>query len=86
MNRTPVRRTCEILDISPKTYYHKLEWLYRKCLEFLERYEVKALSKKEFGTLWLNTDKLVYYLNNVRRKGCGGKKYENIDKLCRLYY
>jgi len=81
LNKTPVRRTCEILDISPQTYYNKLEWLYRKCLEFLERYEGEALKEKEFKSLWLNTDKLVYHLNNIRRKGCGGKEYGHTEKL-----
>ena len=79
VSRTPVKRTCEILDISPKTYYHKLEWLYRKCLEFLEKYETKAFKNKEFDKIWLNTDKMIYYLNNVRRKGKGGLHYDIED-------
>lgn len=79
ISRTPVKRTCEILNISPKTYYHKLEWLYRKCLEFLDRYEIKAFKSIEFDKIWLNTDKMIYYLNNVRRKGKGGLHYDIED-------
>jgi transposase-like protein len=82
INRLPVSRTCEALNISPKTYYHKLEWLYRRCLEFLERYEQKPLETMEIDSLWLNTDKMIYNLNNVRRKGHGGLRYDNVeDKL-----
>ncbi len=79
VSRTPIKRTCEILNISPKTYYHKLEWLYRKCIEFLDRYETKAFKSIEFDKIWLNTDKMIYYLNNVRRKGKGGLHYDIED-------
>ena len=36
LSRTPVKRICENLEIASSTYYNKLEWVYRKCLEFLE--------------------------------------------------
>lgn len=86
VNRTPVKRACEQLDISPKTYYHKLEWLYRRCLEFLERYEQKPLEEMSFNSIWLNTDKLIYNLNNVRKKGHGGIRYDNVeDKLMQTH-
>jgi hypothetical protein len=58
LNRTPVKRTCEILQIGSKTYYTKLKWLYRRCLEFLERHETKTLTSKSFESIWINTDKL----------------------------
>lgn len=71
VNRTPVTRTLEQLNIGASTYYHKLEWVYRRCLEFLEKHETQKLKNMKFRTLWLNTDKLVYNLNNVRKKGKG---------------
>lgn len=79
LNRTPVKRVCEILEISSDTYYRKLEWMYRRCLEFLERYESVPLQNKQFDSLWLNTDKLQYNLNNVRKKGHGSKFYDMIE-------
>jgi hypothetical protein len=36
LSRTPVTKTCESLGIGRGTYYDKLEFLYRRCLEFLE--------------------------------------------------
>lgn len=69
VNRTPVASTCNSLEIGRKTYYTKLEWLYRCCLEFLNTRETKALEKKTFDRMWLNTDAMQYNLNNVRRKG-----------------
>ncbi len=79
LGRNPVTRTCEILDIGRGTYYEKLELLYQRCLEFLDKYERKPLLNKEFNELWLNTDGMVYYLNNVRQKGQGGSKYDGME-------
>jgi hypothetical protein len=69
INRVPVSRTCELLGIGRGTYYAKLEWLYRCCLEFLETREKKAFQKVTFDEMWINTDKMMYILNNVRKKG-----------------
>ncbi|MDN8774122.1 insertion element protein, partial [Staphylococcus aureus] len=55
VGRVSVSRTCDILGIGVGTYYHKLEWLYRRCLEFLERYETQPLQTKKFNEMWLNT-------------------------------
>lgn len=69
LSRTPVTRTLELLNIGASTYYNKLEWLHKRCLEFLERYETKPLREMHFDTLCLNTDKFSYFLNNIRKKG-----------------
>ena len=80
LSRVPVTRTCEILEIGRGTYYDKLEFLYRRCLEFLERHETKPLQKLKFKEMWLNTDKMTYYLNNVRQKGMGGSHYKDVEE------
>lgn len=80
LSRTPVTRTCEILGIGRGTYYDKLEFLYRRCLEFLERHETKPLERLKFKEMWLNTDKMVYFLNNVRQKGMGGSRYDDVEE------
>ncbi|MCL9797409.1 insertion element protein, partial [Frankia sp. AgKG'84/4] len=54
-----------------KTYYTKLEWLYRCCVEFLDKHENNGFQDKTFNEIWLNTDKMQYNLNNIRRKGKG---------------
>lgn len=85
LSRTPIKRTCEVLGISPTTYYSKLEWLYYCCLEFLNRHEAKAFEAKKFDTIWLNTDQMYYYLNNVRKRGHGGLRYNGLeDKLFQI--
>lgn len=79
LNKMPISRTCDILEIGVGTYYHKLEWLYRCCLEFLEKYETAPLVNTSFKEMWLNTDKMHYNLNNVRKKGQGGQKYFGLE-------
>jgi hypothetical protein len=69
INRVPVSSTCKILKIGRSTYYSKLEWLYRCCLEFLETHETKKFAVITFPRIWLNSDMMMYYLNNVRKKG-----------------
>src|SRR5690606_34655213 len=80
LNRTPVTRTCEILEIGRGTYYDKLEFLYRRSLEFLERHETKPLERLKFKEMWLNTDKMVYYLSIVRQKGMCGSRYDDVEE------
>lgn len=79
VNKNAISRTCDSLDIGVSTYYNKLEWLYRCCLEFLEKFETKAFSEKSFKEVYINTDKLYYNLNNVRKKGQGVKKYAGLE-------
>ncbi|MGG3937254.1 insertion element protein [Micromonospora provocatoris] len=79
LSRAPITRTCEILGIGRGTYYDKLEFLYRRCLEFLERHETKPLQKVTFKEIWVNTDKMTYFLNNVRQKGMGGSRYSDVE-------
>ncbi|MFT8321147.1 MAG: insertion element protein [Bacillus sp. (in: firmicutes)] len=79
LNKMPISRTCDILEIGIGTYYQKLEWLYRCCLEFLEKYETTPFANMSFKEMWLNTDKMHYNLNNVRKKGQGGQKYFGLE-------
>lgn len=88
LSRTPVKRIIEKLEIGSATYYNKLEWVYRKCLEFNERYETKALNILDIDEIWLNTDMMIYNLNNIRLKGKAKKKDKFItekDKKLQTY-
>lgn len=80
LSRVPITRACEILEIGRGTYYNKLEFVYRRCLEFLERHETKPLQAMHFKEMWLNTDKMTYFLNNVRKKGMGGSEYDDVEE------
>jgi hypothetical protein len=85
LSRTPVKRTCEKLGIASGTYYNKLERLYSKCLEFLSRHEMAPLQEKKFSAVFLNTDMMIYNLNNIRLKGKGGKRPPGVDKKSPTY-
>lgn len=85
MNRTPVSGTMRKNEIGASTYYNKLEWIYRKCLEFLDRHETLALEKKEFKEIYLNTDAMVYHLNYKRLKSEGKKGTKAENKLPPTY-
>lgn len=76
MSRMPVKRICEHLEIGSSTYYSKMKLLYQRCLEFLEEHETKAFATKQFKDMYLDTDIMVYFLNNVRQKGKSGKWFE----------
>ena len=76
VGKTPITRILEELDIGASTYYNKIEWLHRRCLEFLERHETNKLKTMKFSKLWLNTDKFIFSLNNIRKKGHGSTYYE----------
>jgi len=66
--------------IGVKTFYNKLEWVYRRCLEFLERHETEKLQEIQIKNLWLDTDSMVYFLNNTKKKGHGDKRIFRKDE------
>lgn len=79
IGKVGVRRTCEMVGIGYSTYYKKAEQIYQRSLEFLERHETQKLKKLEFKSIWINTDQLLYYLNNTKNKGFGGVKFDEDD-------
>lgn len=79
ISRVPVKKICERNDITPTTFYHRIDFIYQKCLAFLERYEGR-ISDLEFDDLYLASDSFIYMLNNIRRKGKGGSKQSRQEK------
>lgn len=79
ISRVPVTKICEKNNIGSSTFYDKVEFIYKKCLEFLERHESKLVDVN-FDDLYLCSDDFVYSLNNIRRKGKGGKKQTREEK------
>lgn len=51
-----------------------------QCLKFLERHEQRAFQNHEFKRIWMDTDQLLYYLNNVKKRGHGGERYEDAEE------
>ncbi|MDO3722159.1 hypothetical protein QVZ43_10540 [Marinobacter sp. chi1] len=66
VNKEPINRIAEVLDISEKTVYDKIRFIHRKCLEFAASRE-KKLEKIGFERMYLSTDRQVLMTNWVRR-------------------
>lgn len=79
LSRTPISQVCDALSMGRGTYYDKLELLYQRCLEFQERYEAATLVAKQFDTLWLASDQMVYSLNNIRQRNQSTGRYRNVE-------
>lgn len=78
--RTPIKQACQVLGIGMGTYYDRLEWVYRRCLECLAKPETSQLAGLERAELWLCSDQLLYNINNMRMWGKGGIRYKNVEE------
>jgi len=67
VNKMPVRRIIEVADISPKTFYHRLDFLHRQCQAFAAHRE-HALSNLPIRRLYLGVDRQDYLVNWMVRK------------------
>ena len=63
MNKSPMRRVCEVADIDPKTLYGKIDFLYRQCLAFVASREQRLLSGMTIPRLYLGVDRQDYIVN-----------------------
>ncbi|MFT4655158.1 MAG: transposase-like protein [Patiriisocius sp.] len=68
VNKTPMRRMCEILDISSKTYFDKLNWLYEQYLAFARDREIRLLRATYAQKIDICTDRQVHISNWSDRK------------------
>lgn len=67
VNKMPVRRIIEVADISPKTFYHRLDFLHRQCQTFSAHRE-RALASLPIRRLYLGVDRQDYLVNWIVRK------------------
>jgi len=67
VNKMPVRRIIEVADISPKTFYHRLDFLHRQCQAFAAHRE-RALANLPIRRLYLGVDRQDYLVNWMVRK------------------
>jgi len=67
MNKMSVKRCCEFLEISPQTYYRKIDWLYEQALGFVRERERKLMKNLQISRLYLSTDRQVHMSNWTQR-------------------
>ncbi len=63
MNKSPMRRICEVADIDPKTLYGKIDFLYRQSLAFVADREKRLLNGMIIPRLYLGVDRQDYMVN-----------------------
>jgi transposase-like protein len=68
MNKSPLRRICEVADIGPEALYGKIDFLYQQSLAFAARREAQLLSGMAMSRLYLATDRQDYGVNWNRRE------------------
>lgn len=57
MNKSPMRRICEVADVDPKTLYGKIDFRYRQCLYFIADREGRLLDGMPIRRLYLGCDR-----------------------------
>ena len=68
MNKSPLRRICEIADIAPGTLYPKLDFLHRQCLAFVGHRERRLLQGFSIPRLYIGVDRQDYVVNWTQRE------------------
>lgn len=66
VNKAPLRRICEMADISSPTLYDKIDFLHRQCLAFVAERE-KHLPNKKILRAYIGVDRQEYTLNWLDR-------------------
>ncbi|MCF4114467.1 MULTISPECIES: helix-turn-helix domain-containing protein [Dethiosulfovibrio] len=62
MNKSPIRRICEILSLSPSTVYRKIDFIHRQCLGFVAKRE-NEWAKKGCQRVYVSLDRQDYTIN-----------------------
>lgn len=68
MNKSPLRRICEVADIGPEGLYGKIEFLYRQSLAFAAHREAHLLAGMTLPRFYLATDRQDYVVNWNRQE------------------
>lgn len=63
MNKTPLRRICEVADIGPEGLYGKIDFLYEQTKAFAANREKHLLDGMPIRRLYLSTDRQDYVVN-----------------------
>ena len=68
INRSPLRRICEVADIDPKTLYGKIDFLHVQYLALAADREKRLLAGVASPRLYLATDRQDYAVNWARQQ------------------
>ena len=68
LNKSPLSRICEVLDISPKTLYNRIDFIHEQCLVFAAKKEKELPAIAKGKKLYISVDRQDYIVNWSRRK------------------
>lgn len=63
MNKSPMRRICEVADIHPATLYQRIDFFYKQCLDFVAERERRLLAGMVIRRLYVAIDRQEYTIN-----------------------
>lgn len=63
MNKSPMRRICEVADIGPESVYGKIDFIQRQCLAFAAEREKRLLNGMAIPRLYIGVDRQDYMVN-----------------------
>ena len=68
VNKMPLKRICEVADISMPTLYDKIDFIHRQCLTFIASRERQLLDGMPIRRLYLGVDRQDYLVNWTRAR------------------
>ncbi len=68
MNKSPLKRICEVADVRMETIYGKIDFLHRQCIAFAADRERRLLEGKSIRRLYVSVDRQEYVVNWSRRE------------------
>lgn len=63
INKSPMRRICEVAEINPKTLYQRIDFLHEQCKAFAAAYERPLLEGMTIPRLYIAVDRQDYTVN-----------------------
>jgi transposase-like protein len=63
LNSSPIRRVIKRLQISPATFYSRLEFIHRQCLMFIGPREAGLMDMPDLGKRYITTDRQKLMVN-----------------------
>lgn len=63
VNKAPMRRLCEELEISPAVLYNKIDYIHRQCVRYSQDVERRLEGSRHLKRLYLSSDRQDYVFN-----------------------
>ncbi|EJP3284412.1 IS1 family transposase [Vibrio parahaemolyticus] len=82
VNKVPIKRACEMLEISPETYYRKIDFLHKQALVYVRERELKLFDQFHAKRIYLSSDRQSHFSNWTNRKDKKNCEFHAIGTAC----